>query len=177
MPLETEAPELPAFIERSGRADHGTEDLRAGFTIDIWLELRTFDPGQVVLDNRTANGKGFALQTTARGTLELVLNDGRTEQRWDTDPGVLQRNRRHHVIAVVDGGPKIISFIVDGKLCDGGDFRQFGWGRYSRDFYDANGGKRLRIAPSAEAEVSGLRIYDRYLRTSEAIGNYRAGPK
>jgi BNR repeat protein/concanavalin A-like lectin/glucanase superfamily protein len=175
VPLAAEMPRLPAFIERSRRADHGTADRRAGFTVELTFRLRSLQDGQVLLDNRTSSGKGFALQTTNRGTIELVLNDGRTELRWDTDPGMIRRNQPHHLVAVVDGGPKIISFIVDGKLCDGGDYRQFGWGRFSPDFYDANGDGEVRIAPDVEGEVVGLRIYGRYLRVSEAIGNYRAG--
>ena len=58
----------------------------------------------------------------------IILNDGRTESRWDCDPGFLQTNKLHHLVVIVDGGPKIISFIVDGVFCDGQDFRQFGWG-------------------------------------------------
>jgi hypothetical protein len=74
-----------------------------------------------------------------------------------------------HVAAIVDGGPSIISFVVNGVLCDGGEHRQFGWGRFSPDFYDVTGGPELRIAP----EVCTLRIYDRALRVSEAVGNWR----
>ena len=33
----------------------------------------------------------------------------------------------------------MISFVVDGRLCDGGDFRQFGWGRFSPHLRHANG--------------------------------------
>ena len=65
-----------------------------------------------------------------------------------------------------------ISFIIDGKFCDGGDDRQFGWGRFSAGLMSANGGRTLRIAQ----DVLGLRLYHRSLRTSEAIGNFRAGP-
>jgi len=175
VPLTAKAPQLPVFIERSRRADHGTADRRAGFTVELTFRLRSLEGGQLLLDNRTNSGKGFALQTTNRGTVELVLNDGRTEVRWDTDPGMIQRNQLHHLVAAVDGGPKIILFIVDGKLCDGGEYRQFGWGRFSPNFYDANGERELRIAPSVEGEVEGVRIYGRCLRVSEAIGNYRAG--
>jgi hypothetical protein len=152
------------------RADHGTEDLRQGFTVDLWLQLECLDADQVLLDNRTPSGQGFCLQTTARGTIEIVLNDGRTENHWETDPGLLKANKRHHVVAIVDGGPKIITFVVDGVLNDGGTARQFGWGRYSPHLRGVDGDRVLRVACS----VVGLRVYDRYLRTSEAIGNYRA---
>jgi hypothetical protein len=164
-------PELPTFLTRdSARADHGTKDLRQGFSVDVWVRLDALRPEQVLLDNRTATGCGFCLQTTARGTLEIVLNDGRTENRWDCDPGVLHANALHHVVVVVDGGPKVITFIVDGKLHDGGDYRQFGWGRFNPHLRGAHGTDKLRIAPS----VVGLRLYDRSLRTSEAIGNFQA---
>ena len=79
--------------------------------------------------------------------------------------------KNHHLVAIVDGGAGIISFVVDGKICDGGDDRQFGWGRLNPDLRDANGSGRLRIGP----QVTGVRIYDRYLLTSEAVGNHRAG--
>ena len=164
-------PDLPAFLQRSNRADHGTEDLRAGFTVDVWLYLEPLTAGQSLLDNRTPQGQGFCLQTTVRGTIEIVLNDGRTENRWDTGPGLLRANKLHHVVAIVDGGPKVISFVVDGTLNDGGAHRQFGWGRYSPHLRGVKGEDILRIACSVER----LRVYKRYLCTSEAIGNYRAG--
>jgi hypothetical protein len=176
MPARAPMPELPAFLRRSSRADHGAEDLRQGFTLDLWLELETLEAGQVLLDSRTPAGQGFCLQTTTRGTIEIVLNDGRTENRWDTDPGLIEANKTHHLVAIVDAGPKIVSFVVDGALNDGGTARQFGWGRFSPHLRGVNGDSVLRIRPSVGAcSVVGLRVYNRYLRTSEAIGNYRAG--
>ncbi|MCC9074961.1 hypothetical protein FKZ61_002365 [Litorilinea aerophila] len=176
MPDRVEAPPLPVFVRRSAsRADHGTEDLRAGFTVELWIQLDSLAAGQILLDNRTRNGKGFCLQTTARGTVEMVLNDGRTENRWDCDPGLLSPGSRHHLVAIVDGGPKIVSFVVDGVLCDGGKFRQFGWGRFSPHLRELNGEVHLRIGPKLQGRIHLVRLYGRYLRTSEAIGNYRAG--
>ena len=81
----------------------------------------SLDAGQVLLDNRTPDGKGFCLQTAAGGAVEIVLNDGRSESRWACDPGLLQAGKKHHVVAIIDGGPKIITLVVDGRLCDGGD--------------------------------------------------------
>jgi len=176
IPKQVEMPELKSFLVRSGRkADHGTEDLRTGFAIDLWLQLKKLSEGEILLDNRTENGQGWCLQITERGTVEIILNDGRTENRWDCDPGMLQKGKLHHITINVDGGPKIITFIVDGKLCDGADYRQFGWGRFSPNLYHVNGDKMLRIAPELKGEVKSLRIYNRYLTTSEAIGNYQAG--
>jgi hypothetical protein len=172
VPSETPMPEIPAFVARDNtRADHGTVDLRQGFSIDLWLCLDTLDPDQIVLDNCTATGQGFCLQTTSHGTLEIVLNDGRTENRWRCDPDMLAAHKPCHVVVVVDAGPKIITFVVDGVLNDGGGFRQFGWGRFSPHLRGVNGAGELRIAPC----VQRLRLYNRYLRTSEAVGNFQAG--
>ena len=75
---------------------------------------------------------------------------------------------------IVDGGPRCITFLVDGRLCDGGDGRLYGWGRFDKHLENVNGGK-LRIAPALKGELSLVRVYDRYLRNSEAVGNYQAG--
>jgi hypothetical protein len=164
-------PDLPAFLRRSTRADHGAEDLREGFSLDVWLELESLDAGQTLLGNRTPSGQGFCLQTKPRGAVEIVLNDGRTENRWETDPGLFRANQVHHLVAIVDAGPKIISFVVDGILNNGGTARQFGWGRFSPHLRGVDGDSVLRIACC----VKRLRVFNRYLRTSEAIGNYHAG--
>ena len=123
---------------------------------------------QTLLDNLTADGKGFVLRANPNGTLEIALNDGRTRNSWSSDPGMLENGASHHVSVIVDGGPKIISFVIDGKLCDGGETRQFGWGRFSPNLRSANGGETLRIGSG----VASMKIYGRALRTAEAIRNY-----
>jgi len=163
--------QLPLFVQRSRRSDYGTEDLRVGFSIELRLQLASLAPGQTLLDNRLPDGRGFALLTVAAGAVQIVLNDGRTENRWASDAGMIDTGKPHHVVVTVDGGPKIITFVIDGKLCDGGDARQFGWGRFNPNFRSANGDK-LRIGPGMEGQVSGVRIYGRALRTSEAIREY-----
>ncbi len=188
-------PPLPAFnIRDHNRPDYGSRDMRSGFTVEVWLMLEQLDGGQRLLDARAPSGQGWALVTSSAGTVGIILNDGRGESRWDCDPGMLQAGKLQHLVVVVDGGPKIISFFVDGVLCDGGDFRQFGWGRFSPGLRHVNStSKNPIIAPgstavqdgaSAEADaerveissaIRTLRIYDRYLRASEVIGNYRSG--
>jgi hypothetical protein len=76
------------------------------------------------------------------------------------------------VIAIADGGPKVIMFVVDGVLCDGGEARPYGWGRFSPTMKECTGAGRLRVG---EASISRLRLYGRALRVAEALANYRAG--
>lgn len=151
---------------------------RGGFSLDFWIRLRELSPGQVVLDARQ-NKRGLALLVSDRSTLQLVLNDGNKEFVWDSDPGVhpgtLKVNAWQHVTVIVDGAAKVVSFIVDGVLNDGGAVRDYGWGRFPLNLGDVNGLKSVRFGAKITGQVEHLRIYDRYLRTSEAIGNWRAG--
>ena len=105
------------------------------------------------------------------GALQLVMNDGQTENRWSSDPGLLTAGKAHHVAVIVDGGPRLILFVVDGVLCDGGNARTFGWGRFSPNLRHANGGADLRL--DSESLLM-LRVYSRALRVSEAISHSRA---
>lgn len=163
--LETEAemPRLPDLSQGDGCA------------ADLWVRFDDLDAGQVILDTRGEDGKGIVLLTTDLGTVRIRLTDGRTECSWDCDREILGTGTWHHVAVSVDGGPKLITFVVDGVLCDGGRYRQFGWGRFNRDLGDVNGAARVRIAPSLHGRLAVLRIYDRYLRISEAVGNFLKG--
>ncbi len=149
-----------------------------GFTLDFRARFRELSSGQILFDGRDESGRGVAVTTTDRFTLQLSLSDGRISSAWDSDPGThpgtLGVGRWHHISAIVDAGPRIITWIVDGVLNDGGAVRDFGWGRFSPDLRDVNGGTRAKLAPVLYGQVSEFRIYQRYLRTSEAIGNFRA---
>lgn len=150
-----------------------------GFTIEFWIRLSELSEGQTVLDTRLASGKGFAIRTSDRFTLAFTMNDGARDFTWDTDPGThegtLKAGAWHHVAFVIDGGPKIVTTVVDGTLNDGGAVRQYGWGRFDKVFSDVNGVQETTIAPKLFGEVRLLRIYNRHLRTSEVVSNFRAG--
>jgi len=173
-PAEAPMPKLPPFFDRDvSRADFGRRDLRGGFTLDLWLDGEAPVPldseTPVLLDTRTPDGRGLCLRLVD-GAAEIAMRDGQTECRWTSDPGLLAPGAPHHLAVIVDGGPKLILFLVDGRLCDGGADRQFGWGRFSPHLRAADGAETLRLAPA----VTRLRLYGRALRVSEAIANYRA---
>ena len=93
---------------------------------------------------------------------------------WDCDAGLLKPNTSHHLVVGVDGRAKVIWMAVDGVLCDGGEQRQFGFGRFNPTLKDVSGGSTLRLAPDFRGELVRVRIYNRALRTSEALGNFRS---
>jgi hypothetical protein len=171
-------PQLPTFVIRDQeQPDYRSRHTQTGFSIELWLSLDNPCNPRVLLDNRDAAGKGFCLQTTQRGTIEILLHDGRTENRWESDQNRLQAGMVHHVVVTVDSGPCIIMFVIDGILCDGGNLRQFGWGRFSPNLRDVNGGKNLRLSDDTGVRIMALRLYGTPLGTSEVIGNCRAGLK
>jgi hypothetical protein len=164
-------------------------EVGGGFAVDFWLKVEDTRPGQVLLDSRDSKQRGLALMTAPQGSLQIVLNDGDRSITWTSDTNSISVGRRHHVSVSFDGGPRLITFVTDGRLNDGGEDpeRPFGTGRF---WPNTNApptktapprrtiltGSKVRLAPSARGELQGLKIYDRYLRTSEAIANYRAGP-
>jgi len=143
----------------------------SGLTIDMWLAFNRLSGPQTLLDGRDGAGRGILVTLSAEGAVRIELNDGHSKAAWDSDPGVTGPGRQHHVVAIVDAGPRIIMFVVDGQLCDGGERRQYGWGRYAKPLGDVTGSGTLRISP----QIKHLRVYARYLRVSEAISNYHAG--
>lgn len=151
--------------------DMRSKDLRSGFTLDLSLKLDSLDAGAVLLDWTDALGRGGKLIAAGDGAVELRLGDGRQTAAWTSDRGRLAAGKTHHVSVIVDGGPKIIVFVIDGVLCDGGEERQFGWGRFSPTLRSPNGAGEIKIAP----QVRGLRVYSRALRVSEVVGNAKAG--
>ena len=165
-PGDFDMPRFPTLTETSG------------FTFDFRVWFRELSPGQTIFDARDASGRGVAITTTDRFTLQLILSDGQTNSAWDCDPGThpgtLRVSHWHHITAIVDAGPRIITWIVDGVFNDGGAVREFGWGRFSPELKDVNGAPKARLAPVLYGQLDGFRIYNRYLRTSEAIGNFRA---
>jgi hypothetical protein len=166
-----------------------------GFSLDFQIQMTYAEPGQILLDTRTAPGSAGVLLTTGRRqTLELEISDGMRRAKWDTDPFLVGPDRAHHVTFTVDGGPKVILSVIDGVLCDGGesDERKFGWGRFVQSLYPARdpkdhvmreemgnvtGAGPLQVLTKIEkgTRLENLRIYSRPLMVTEAIGNHRAG--
>ena len=151
----------------------------SGFTIEFWIRLSELTEEQIILDARDGGTRGIAIATSDHSTLAIALNDGVHQAAWDSDPGIQEGTLRtgawQHIAFVVDGGPKIITVIVDGILNDGGPLRDYGWGRFHSELDDVNGLASAKVGVGIFGAIRLLRIYDRPLRTSEVVGNWRAG--
>jgi len=168
---------------------------KGGFTIDLWFQLADTAEGQLLLSSYGHKRRGFQLYTAANGALRLDLHDGQARRwlevvdgpqpaegvrsvrvwNWTTDQGVIQPGRLHHAVFIVDGLAKIVSMVVDGVLCDGGEQRIQGWWRLNPRMCELNDDGVCNVGANLKGEIKRVRIYNRYLRTSEAIANYRAG--
>jgi hypothetical protein len=166
-----------------------------GFTLDVWLKLDDITPGQLLLSSFGVKRRGFQVLTAENGALKLELHDGQARRwleavdgadpsrnvrsvrvwNWTTDEQVIQAGKLHHVVFIVDGLAQVVSIVVDGVLCDGGDARIQGWWRLNPGLQELNDAGLCKVGDKVAGRIEHLRLYDRYLRTSEAVGNYRAG--
>ncbi len=145
-----------------------------GFTVDVWATMPANSAPSTLFDARDASGAGVALLADGAGSVEIVLSDGSADTVWPCDPGTLRPGRAHHIGVVVDPGPRLILFVVDGKLHDGGEHRQFGWGRLRPDMrLDPAQVRDVRVP--TEAGVERLRLYDRALLVSDLVASHRDG--
>lgn len=163
---EVSMPGLPKFRQRDFRSGSVPGvNLRQGFTLCLSLHAAPASATEILLDNRTEGGLGWFLALSTSGHLRLVMSDGQTTSLHECETGFLQPGGRHAVAVVVDGGPCIVSFIIDGRFCDGGEERQFGWSRFSPNLRNVAGCSRLTVSSA----VQSLKIFGRALMTCEVI--------
>jgi len=165
MPEQVPMPAMPDLMDGGG------------FTVEAWFHLTKTTTGQVICGSRDAKGaKGILMSTGPKNALRFTMRDQLSETYWDTEPNLLRPDDLLHAVVIVDGGPKIISTVINGVLSDGGTYRQYGWGRFAPNFGKAGESGILHVATQLEGKVLILRIYNRCLRTSEAVAHYSAGP-
>lgn len=174
-PQKVESIELePFYVRDPEAADKGGKHIRSGFTWEMDLKLDSTAPGQLLIDTRDEWRQGMWLETTATNSLRFSVSDGRTVSSWESDQDMIQAGQTHHVSVIVDGGPKIIMFVIDGILNDGGDSRRFGWGRFNAALHHINGvTDHWTLGTNIVGQMNQIYFYNRALKVSEAIGNYR----
>ncbi len=175
IPAVIEAPRFPAFLERdTQRADYGTKRLGNGITAELWFETSGTSRDAVLLDSVTPDQRGLRAAITSDNRICVTFGDGRTVNQWTSEPDIIRRGRLQHIGIVIDAGPCVVSFVADGRFCDGG-CRQFGWGRFGRDLRHVNGAESFRVSGDENVRLKCLRFYGRALMTAELTGNFRAG--
>lgn len=141
-------------------------DLSAGegFSIALTLSSETLKSKQELV--RVSDGEsGLVLRVGEGPTLVVDVHAQGQSFTWSSDFIETAEYETHHAVVTFDGGPAIVTMIVDGKLHDGAGTRQFGWGRFPPEF------PPITIGPS---ESDDIKVYARALRTSEAVEIYGA---
>lgn len=118
--------------------------------------------------------KGYSVDVDDDGEIGLYVTDGlgaelRHSTRIAAD-GVWD-GRSHTVGFVVDGGPKVVSVVVDERLDDGGTEPQ-GWAFFTAALGEV-GGSELVVDPGGSGLLLDLLVYDRPLLTSELVAASR----
>lgn len=155
-----------------------------GFALELNIQTEKMENDQVILDTRLSESKGYGYQARFKGnglkitlkqngSLEVLMDDGRSPLIWTTPPKSIKENQKHHLVLNVDAKSKILSILLDGDLNDGGD-RPFGFARFNPYMHDVNGVEEASFSSKFNGKIDFFRIYDRFLFTSEAIGNYRS---
>lgn len=163
-------PELPLLVKpMPGAPALRTMDLKSGFSFDLWVESGC-KKESVLFDTRGKDGSGIVLYHTGESSVRIDISDGITMNSWNCDSEAIKEGF-NHIAVVIDGGPKTISFIINGKFNDGGESRKFGWGRFSPNLRNANGCGTIKINKCVKL----LRAYDRALMTVEVCSNFKAG--
>ena len=76
---------------------------------------------------------------------------------------ILKDGKAHTVKAVFDGGVCAVYFVTDGRFCDGGENRQFGFTRFDRE---------LRFVHGLETPKINKLLNFRFWRTAKCICEY-----
>jgi hypothetical protein len=169
-PWDYPMPDLPRLLEQdySSLTFH-TRDNRAGITVQLVIE-GVPDNGDPVFDSRDSEGTGILLRIIPGNRVEAVVADGRTVNSWTSDLGSLRPEQLNHVAFIVDGGPKLFLFVLNEELCDGAEYRQFGWGRYSPAMRTVNGTPKARVGGAVRA----VAVLPRALSVSTCIRHQRS---
>ncbi|XP_065833613.1 uncharacterized protein [Oscarella lobularis] len=167
----TSSPRLPDFSQYK---------YRQGVTIDLWIERHSnSSPGQKLLDSRNAEGQGIYVVVGADHNITVGMKDSSgNEASHGTDStctAALMVTGLHHIAVVIDNGPFLMYFIVDGLVCDGGRDAAVGFKWITNSLSDINGSPKLFTAPDYTGVIRLGHIYNVALLTSEVIGLYRNG--
>lgn len=160
---------LPLLQDRNGSWEQASMgDLRTGFTVTFHLAADA--AAGVLADNRDALGRGLCLRMEEDRRLRVILADSRAESHWKFSTP-MPRGEDHFVSVMVDGGPKTVCAVIDGRFDDGRE-RQFGFGLFHPHLEGAGGLGRFRVSPF----VRRIAVHARALLTAEAVTLYYQSP-
>ncbi len=164
IPAEKSLPKIKPLSERTQFVSgFGTQNNEVSFALRFNFKVPEKD--ELLFSNMNENSKGLkAVYNSETTRIEFTLGDGHCISRFDSEKGILKPNTTHDAAIIIDGGPHVIEFVIDGQLCTADD-RMFGFGRFNPFTQDINGKPELEIGSS----VKNLKFYDGLLRVSDIV--------
>ena len=154
----------------------GGFSLELSFTLAELSGPRTLVRHAIALNDTHTAGLTIGVSATGAVTVAFADTRGHT-QEWASPGGpVWTAGVTRQVVLIVDGGPKVLSLVVDGVLWDGGSHSKAGWGVFEYSLgqvTSATASWCAMPAGGAKGLLHKLRVYPRALRVSEAISNYQ----
>jgi hypothetical protein len=154
-----------------------------GFTIDIVADITRLREGEIICQSTGADGRYMRLEMGTNYALKFTMSDGVKTNTWSSDAGVIPFIGTTEITLVVDFQAKIIHYVINGVLNDGGTERLYGWGRLdgSMGVVSSESIRIGNIKTGGEHReknvVKAFRFYDRPLTVTECVGNYRSMSK
>lgn len=156
-----------------------------GFSLEFRFKAPGKNKSMVLLNTRREKtegvgpaakyaGSGMKVSVLKDGILEFVMNDGRSSLNWSTEQGNIISGKINHIVVGVDGKAKLVTFVINGDLWDGGEM-PFGFNRFTSFLGNVNGKDRISFPSRPDIKITDFRIYNRCIYVSEALGNFRYG--
>ena len=183
--------DFPEFnIRNEHDSSYGKLDTRNGVTFDFEIDLSKVPAGEKVtlFGNLSEKNRGFKVELDEKQNIVLYMSDAQTASVCTLfELNDFKQGPVHNVSIVVDSGPHIVSFVVDGRFCDGGGKHQFGFARFSEALKGINAREPISVYSATPEElaasgetlcvfsdaITDFKVYYRALMTCEAIGNHR----
>ena len=148
---------------------------KSSFTMEFVVSFDKLEKGDATYRGMNPFGGGTELLVGGNSSIALTLSNYRINFTYLSDISSIAENKTHHIVLIVDAYARIVSCVIDGKLCDGGEYAYCGWVRFDKTMTDVNcWAQNSEIGVSENLKVEAVRFYNRALTVSEAIGNFNA---
>ncbi len=136
-----------------------------GFSVSAVVPVSKNEKGSIIAEYEPQFGNRWSMKWHGVDRIEVKLHGNHEVFNWLSDPIPLVSDQPHHIVLTIDGGPRLLTLMINGKLQDGAGLRQYGWARIPDSF------DQISLSLSSR---DGVVVFDRPLSTSEAAELYHA---
>lgn len=136
-----------------------------GFSVSAVVPAGSNNAGTTIAESSAGIGINCLMRWHDTDRIAVEMRFNKYEFRWLSDPISLESDQPHHIVMTIDGGPRLLTLMINGKLQDGAGLRQYGWARIPDSF------DQISLSQSSR---DGVVVFGRPLSTSEAVELYEA---